>query len=168
MVDLHPAERAFRRHYAQVYRYLRRRTDDHHHAEELAQQVFAEAAEHLHRFRPGATPVLAWLYTVAQRRLADRARRAARAPETLAELEAARALPVEPDGYGPQVARALAAAIDSLPAQQREVVVLKLLEGRAFAEIAARVGASEAACKMRFARGLQALRDELARRGIEP
>ncbi len=38
------AERAFRRHYGQVYRYVRRRTGDHHRAEELTQQVFADAA----------------------------------------------------------------------------------------------------------------------------
>jgi len=38
------AETAFRRHYDQVYRYLRWRTHDHHRAEELTQQVFADEA----------------------------------------------------------------------------------------------------------------------------
>jgi len=34
-----PSERAFRRHYAEIYRYVRRRTGDEHQAEELTQQV---------------------------------------------------------------------------------------------------------------------------------
>ena len=36
---MNAAENAFRRHYDQVYRYLRWRTHDHHRAEELAQQI---------------------------------------------------------------------------------------------------------------------------------
>ena len=162
------AGRAFRRHYAQIYRYLRRRTGSDDEAEELAQAVFADAAARLESFRPGATPVLAWLYTVAQRRLADRARRATRAPDTIASLDAARAQPVAAPEYGPGVARALRGALAGLPDKQRRVVVLKLLEGRSFAEIARTVGATEAACKMRFARGLEAVRDELEREGISP
>jgi DNA-directed RNA polymerase specialized sigma24 family protein len=45
---------------------------------------------------------------------------------------------------------------------------MKLLEGRTFAEIAALVGASEPACKMRFARGLEAVRAQLREQGFEP
>ena len=66
------AEQAFRRHYGHVYRYLRRRTGDHHRAEDLAQQVFADAVRSL---RETESPSLAWLYTVAQRRFADEVRR---------------------------------------------------------------------------------------------
>jgi DNA-directed RNA polymerase specialized sigma24 family protein len=48
------------------------------------------------------------------------------------------------------------------------VIVLKLLRGLSFAEIGAEVGVSEAAAKMRFKRALEALREELIERGIEP
>lgn len=162
------AGNAFRRHYAQIYRFLRRRTGSDDVAEELAQTVFADAAAGLEQFKPGATPVLAWLYTVAQRRLVDRARASARTMETLALLEASRAHVVEDVDYGTDVARAIREAIEHLPPLQREVVLMKLFEGRRFAEIAARVGATEAACKMRFARGLEAMRDELRQKGVEP
>ena len=163
-----PAGSAFRRHYAQVFRYVRRRADSHEEAEDLAQAVFADASERLRDFEPGAPPVLAWLYTVARRRLADRGRLARRAPQTIAALDLVRLESTEQQPYGPRVAEALRHAIEALPPGQRQVVVLKLLEGRRFDEIARRVGASEAACKMRFARGLEALRTELERRGIEP
>ena len=161
-------EQAFRRHYHRIYRYLRRRTHTDDEAEELAQMVFVEAAARLEHFKPGATPVLGWLYTVAQRRLVDRARAAARRHETITGLDAARLAPVEEFAYGPAVARAIAGALGRLPEKQRQVAVMKLLEGRSFAEIAGRVGATEAACKMRFARALEALREELEREGITP
>jgi DNA-directed RNA polymerase specialized sigma24 family protein len=48
------------------------------------------------------------------------------------------------------------------------VVVERLLRGRSFAEIGRSVGATEEACRMRFMRGLQQLRRELERRGVEP
>ena len=55
-----------------------------------------------------------------------------------------------------------------MPDDQRRVVVWRLLEGRPFAEIAARLGTSEEACRMRFVRGLRALREEFEREGATP
>jgi RNA polymerase sigma-70 factor, ECF subfamily len=161
-------ESAFRRHYAQIYRYVRRRSATHEDAEDLAQMVFVEAAARLDQFKPGATPVLAWLYTVAQRRLADAARRARRGGEALAELDSDRLRVIDGAEYGLGVARAIGRAISDLPERQRRVVMMKLLEGRSFAEISAQLGATEAACKMRFARGLEALRDRLEQEGMGP
>jgi RNA polymerase sigma-70 factor, ECF subfamily len=63
---------------------------------------------------------------------------------------------------------ALRKAIARLPRGQREVVVLKLIEGRSFAEIGDRLDASPAACKMRLVRALEALRAELEKEGITP
>ena len=155
------AERAFRRHYGQVYRYVRRRTRDHDRAEELTQQVFADAAAAL---KEHPSSPLAWLYTVAQRRFADEARERLRAQLVpLRDLEGD-----APREYGPGVAAALNEALASLPNGQRDVVVLKLLRGLRFAEIGSRIGVTEDAAKMRFVRALQALRSELEQRGIEP
>jgi RNA polymerase sigma-70 factor, ECF subfamily len=150
------ADDAFRRHYAEIYRFVRRRTGDHHRAEELTQQVFADAAAAL---RADGRPPIAWLYAVARRRFADAARRNARAP---AALDA----PAVAD-YGPRLVDALRAALERLPEAQREVVVLKLWRGAPFAEIARLLGVSEEAARMRFSRGLAALRAVLIEEGIE-
>ena len=69
------AELAFRRHHAQIYRYLRRRTRDADRAEDLAQEVFADAAAALGTGDWQPASMLAWLHTIAQRRFADEARR---------------------------------------------------------------------------------------------
>jgi RNA polymerase sigma-70 factor (ECF subfamily) len=154
------AELAFRRHYGDVYRFVRRRSPSWVDAEDVTAEVFADAAKGLDRFEPGATPVLAWLYTVAQRRLADEARRRAGAPPP----EIVR----EEREYGPSVTAALRNALGSLPETQRAVVVLKLVEGRSFREVAERLELTEAACKMRFSRALERLREELEKEGVEP
>ena len=154
------AERAFRRHYGQVYRYVRRRTLDHDRAEELTQQVFADAAAGL---KEHSSPTLSWLYTVARRRFADDARSRLRA-QVVPLRDADEDVPRE---YGPEVAAVLSEALAALPGGQRDVVVLKLLRGLRFAEIARRLEVSEDAAKMRFVRGLQTLRFELEQRGIE-
>ena len=59
------AEQAFRRHHAQIYRYLRRRTGDPDRAEDLAQEVFADAAAALSRGDWEPDSMIAWLYTIA-------------------------------------------------------------------------------------------------------
>lgn len=152
-------ERAFRDHYGQVYRYLRRRTGDPERAEDLAQQVFADAAAALPDFGDDAPSPLAWLYTVARRRFVDETRRRVRSPE----LEAATAAE-----YGDDLKGTIVAAFGRLPEEQRAVLALKLLRGARFKEIAASLGIGEGAAKMRFVRALQALRAELEREGVEP
>ena len=156
------AESAFRRHYEHVYRYVRRRTHDHHRAEDLTQQVFADAVTALPE---SATPQLAWLYTVAQRRFADEARRDALARRVSGLGVVAEAQTRE---YGSEVTAALHSAMDRLAPGQREVVVLKLLRGAKFAEVGERLGISSDAAKMRFVRALEALRSELEEEGLRP
>ena len=159
-----PAADAFERHYGSVYRFLRRRAGGRDEAEDLTQEVFVAAVAALAEARVENPPPLRWLYTVAQRRLIDSARRNRLIP-VAAPMEDE---PVVVSVYGSEVAETLARAVAELPDAQRSVVVAKLWEGRSMAEIAARLGTSEAACKMRLARGLAQLRDRLQEEGVEP
>ena len=151
--------------YGEVFRFVRRHAASDSEAEEITQSVFAQAAARLDPVKPGSPPPLAWLYTVAQRRLIDAARRRTRMA-TL-PLRAASEQAAQPE-YGAEVAAALRKALAALPSAQREVVILRLVEGRRFAEIAERVGATEAACKMRFLRGLASVREVFEKEGIGP
>jgi RNA polymerase sigma factor (sigma-70 family) len=69
-----PLAVSYRRHFDDVYRFVRRRATSTE-AEDLTQEVFAAAAEALADARVEAPAPLAWLYTVARRRLVDLARR---------------------------------------------------------------------------------------------
>jgi RNA polymerase sigma factor (sigma-70 family) len=161
------AAEGLRRHYDLVLRFVRRRVRTSVEAEDLTQEVFADAAKALSQLAPLTDQqTLAWLYTVAKRRLIDESRREARRLHPIdAPLDLA---PTPESEYGPGVARAVGRIVSELPDAQREVVVMKLFEGRSFAEIGRRVGLTEAAAKMRFARGLEAVRAALREEGIAP
>jgi RNA polymerase sigma-70 factor, ECF subfamily len=154
---------AFRQHHDRVYRYLLRRTRDPLEAEELTQQVFADAAAALRYERPNS--ILAWLYTVAERRFVDEVRRRNRAPVVDGRAIETTASIAE---HVPEVRRALVNAVAALAPDQRQVVVMKLFRGYSFSEIATTLHVSEAACKMRFSRAIRAVRSALAEQGCEP
>jgi RNA polymerase sigma-70 factor (ECF subfamily) len=161
------ATASWRREYGSVYRYIRRRTASREDAEDVTQEVFVAAIRALGEARLEAEgPHLAWLYTVARRRLTDRLRRGSEA-SGLFDPESAVS---NPDGrsYGPAIVQALLEGLRSMNEAQRRIVVLKVFEGRSFAEIAAEVGATEEACRMRLSRGLSALRQHLEKKGVTP
>jgi RNA polymerase sigma-70 factor (ECF subfamily) len=106
--------------------------------------------------------------TVARRRLIDEHRRRNATDARIIPLDETRLEHRQPDDYGIDVARTLAAGVASLPAEQREVVVLKVIEGRRFAEIAVCLGVSEEACRTRLSRALRSLRARLEEEGITP
>jgi RNA polymerase sigma factor (sigma-70 family) len=159
-------EYAFRHHRTEIYRYLRRRTGNGDQAEELTQQVFFDAAITLSRMDASPGSLVGLLYTIARRRFADEVRRSGHHGEQVPLDEIDDELPA-PE-YGSNVGHAIHEAIAQLPDEQRRVVCLKLIEGCSFAEIANLTGVTEAAAKMRFQRGLAALRGELERHGIQP
>lgn len=162
------AEAAHRRYYSTVYRYVRRRTRSHEDAEDLTQGVFAEAVSSLGRTAEESGPTLAWLYTVAQRRIIDEHRRRCGAPAEVISLDAARVEYRPENAYGVDVTGAIAEAIAALPLEQQQVVVLKLIQGRRFNEIAGQLGISEQACRARLSRALRTLRERLDEEGIRP
>ena len=148
-----------------MFRFIRRRVRSAQDAEDLTQEVFANAAARLGEDRT-APPTLAWLYTVAQRRIADEARRHGRS-ETV-PLESAQSAAAHDDHYGEQVAQILDRGLAAMPEGQRRFAVGRLLQGRSFAELASDLGTTEEACRMRFMRALQHLREEFGKEGLEP
>jgi RNA polymerase sigma-70 factor (ECF subfamily) len=157
----------WRRQYASVYRFVRRRSSSREEAEDVTQEVFEAAIVALGEARLGAgEPPLAWLYTVARRRLVDRLRKGTYAPPVLLDVEELAG--GEERSYGPAIVESLLEGLRGLDESQRRVVVLKVFEGRSFAEIAVEVGASEEACRMRLSRGLAELRCQLEKKGVTP
>jgi RNA polymerase sigma-70 factor (ECF subfamily) len=134
-------------HYRKVFRFVRRRVGSTEDAEDVTQEVFANAAAALGGSEP-ESPTLAWLYTVARRRIVDQLRRPDRSRALSLELVGETA--AADRGYGEEVARALDAALASMPEGQGRVGAGRLLRGRSFADLGRELGASEEACRMRF------------------
>jgi RNA polymerase sigma factor (sigma-70 family) len=162
-----PGSRDLRRHYREIYRYVRRRSHSATDAEDVTQEVFADAARALGSLESGEAPPIGWLYKVARRRLADRARRVSRRRELMGET-ALELVEQPPPDYGWELGGTLRTGIERLPRPQQQVVVMKLVQGRSFAEIAAALDAGEGACRMRFVRGLEQLRTFLQDEEVTP
>ena len=159
------ADRSMASYYGDVYRFVRRRSATVEDAEDVTQAVFAAASLRMDELASDARPLLAWLYTVARRRLVDEQRRLARRGVV---VELTDDIAAAPAAYGDDVRTALAAALSELPDGQREVVVARLIEGRSFTEIGKKQSITETAARMRFSRGLTAIRVALLNEGVEP
>lgn len=154
----------YRRHVERVLRYFATRTDSAEQAADLMAETFASAFTAARRFRPGPEPPVAWLFTIAQRRLTD-ARRRGRI-----EHSARRRLALEPlvlDDADLQRIEELSAApeADSLLADlsplEREAVRLRIVDERSYDEIAASLKCSPLVVRQRVSRGLRRMRQGL-------
>ena len=151
----------FDRHFAEVYRYLRRRLGDELGAE-LAAETFLQAFRSRRRFAGGEASVLAWLFGIAanlvrmnHRRGERRLRAYARAAAGLSTYEPAIAIEdrLDAEALGPTLAAALA---DLSPAL-REVLVLHAWAGLSHQKIAEALGCSSAAVRTRLSRARRRL-----------
>jgi RNA polymerase sigma-70 factor (ECF subfamily) len=146
-----------------VYSYVASIVRDHYEAEDVTQQVFAKLTDSLARYEERGAPFLSWLVRLARNAAID-------------QLRSRRAIPVaDPiesetadDGEEADRRETLRSALDTLPEDQREIIMLRHLGGLAPAEIAARLGRSESAVNGLHHRGRRALRAELIRLGAAP
>lgn len=124
-------------------------------ADDLAQETFLRMIEARRTFRPGA-PFRPWLYGIARHVALDARRRGARRREVAVAEPPDR--PVAPHGEEHLDGLRLAELVGTLPPDQREVVWLARVEGLTSPEIAAVVGASPGAVKVRLHRATARLR----------
>jgi len=127
-------------------------------AEDLLQEVWVRAFTHAPGRSPGV-PLLAWLTVVTINAGRDHRRRVRRR-EQLQRLAAPFALttirPVPMPGLHPR--SRLWFAVGQLPALQREVVILRIVEGLSTAEVARVLGRAEGTVKASLSRALASLR----------
>jgi RNA polymerase sigma-70 factor (ECF subfamily) len=134
-------------------------------AEDLTQDVFVDLLLAARRRPPADTR--AWLARVAQRHAADTIGTAVRERAARARLEASQRMFPTGERGDLDARLSLQACLARLPAQQRRIVELRLVDGLSFSHCGLRLGLGEDAARMRFGRALGALRRELVRAGLE-
>ncbi len=158
----------YRRHLAAILAFFLRRTGDPELTADLTAEVFAAALLAAPRYQPGDLPELAWLYGIAGHKLADSRRRGR------VEDQARRRLALEPlqiddadlarveelASSGTESDR-LEKAMRSLPPEQRDAVVARVVNERPYSEIAGEMSCSELVVRQRVSRGLRALRSRI-------
>jgi len=174
--DARAFEVLVRRHRTPVFTFLVRLVGERARAEDLLQETFLRVV----RAAPGweeRARFSTWLYGIARNLAIDESRRAA--------FRRAEPLDRSAPGEDPPIARVasddpppdraaeaallrprLEAALASLPAEQREVFLLREQAGLAFREIAQATGAPENTVKSRMRYALEGLRAALESMGI--
>jgi RNA polymerase sigma-70 factor, ECF subfamily len=150
-------ERLYRRHRRDVYGAVLRDVRDPDEAEDVTQIAFLNA---FRAMRKGEEPTKprAWLVTIARNVIRRRYRELARRPQEVPlDPEVAAAL-TEVDG---PTAGEIAAALRRLPPSQRAVILLREIQGRSYAEIAAELDLSLAAVETLIFRARRSLSQEL-------
>jgi RNA polymerase sigma-70 factor (ECF subfamily) len=142
-------------------------------ARDLSQETLLKAYRALGSFKKEAR-FSSWLYQIALNVCRDRMRRRKARPQVSLD-EMMEAGEIAPLGRGPNplelieardLSRTVAAAVESLPPEQREVIVLKEYQGLTFLEIAQALDVPISTVKTRLYRGLGQLRQRLERQGI--
>lgn len=157
----------YRRHVDRVVAYSVRRCRDPHEVAELCAAVFLSVWERAGTFDPTRHDAGPWLVGIASNRFVD-LRRSDRRRLALRDRVATQRVvgPDDVDRLGERMdaARAaddLVAALDDLPASQREVMVLVALDGLTPTEAADAIGTNPTAVRMRLLRARRSMRARL-------
>jgi RNA polymerase sigma-70 factor (ECF subfamily) len=150
-----------------VWSLARRWSPDAHDAEDAVQEIFTTLWRTAGRFDPTRATEAGWVAMIARRRLIDRGRQRERLP-ALAPLEEGLDVADEASADPDQALRVAQARaiLDELPAQQRRMLELSLLDGRTHDEIARETGTPLGTVKSHIRRGLERARALLVARGL--
>jgi len=151
------------RYSGNVYAYVRGIVRADHDAEDVTQHVFAKLMTAIQSYERRSVPFLAWLLRMSHNAAIDHLR--AKTPTPCAEVFGED----ECDDYGvSERTTALRVAMETLPEEQRNVLMLRHLVGLTPPEIAVRLGRSESSVHGLHHRGRRSLQQELLRLGSGP
>ena len=149
----------YEQNFHRVYAYIARRVRDRAETQDLTAHVFHQALANLGKFKWKGSPFAAWLYRIASNAIADQAKRKMResSKQATPSAESSSAVDLE------EVERRarLFSAVDTLPEDQRRVIVMRFADEKSIREIADELGRSEGAVKQLQFRGLENLRNRL-------
>ena len=143
--------------FERVYAYAVRRVGNRAEAEDLTADVFHQALANLKRFEWRGIPFAAWLFRIAANLISDRWQRSGReVTDESGQIESAQVSPVEIEEVERRAT--LYRLVDTLPEEQRRVVVLRFVEHKSIKEVARQIRKTEGAVKQLQFRALSNLR----------
>ena len=143
--------------FERVYAYIVKRVGNRAESEDLTSEVFHQALANLKRFEWRGIPFAAWLFRIAANLISDRWQRSGReVTSDPAVMESVKASAAEIEEV--EWRATLFRLVDSLPAEQRRVVVLRFAEQKSIKEVAQEIRKTEGAVKQLQFRALSTLR----------
>lgn len=159
----------YRTHVDRIYRYIYYRVESQATAEDLTGEVFLRMLESLPGYQDRSVPLLVWLYRIAHARVIDHYRRSKRSSknEPIDDLD----LHTDDDMDAPMLANfkseQLHKAMQTLTDGQRQVIILRFIEGHNLERTAQLLAKTVDAVKAMQYRALQALGQALQKMGYK-
>ena len=126
-------------------------------AEDLTEEVFMKALQNLGTFQFREVPFSSWLYRIAHNHLIDHIRTVKKQPQV--NIDDAQHLLFERDRLDGRLDRqTLSHALAKITQDQRQIVLMRIVQGLSITETAKAVGKSEDSVKQLQSRGLKALK----------
>ncbi|MFM1997539.1 MAG: polymerase sigma factor SigW [Planctomycetota bacterium] len=122
-------------HVEVLYRVAFRLLGDPHDAEDVVQDAFRSAWVSRHRFDPERSE-RAWLLAILRRRAADHWRRTDGRQQPATDRMTEQAAPADPDPFSDELSAVLQRALDVLPRELRETLLLVVVGGLTHQEAA--------------------------------
>jgi RNA polymerase sigma-70 factor, ECF subfamily len=145
--------------FGRVYAYVVRRVRDRAEAEDVTAEVFHQALANLKRFEWRGIPFAAWLFRIAANLISDRWQRSGREISDDEKIDTAQVSPAEIEEVERRAM--LFKLVDTLPAEQKNVVVLRFVEQKSIKEVAREIRKTEGAVKQLQFRALTTLRTRM-------
>jgi len=142
--------------FERVYAYVLRRVGNRTETEDVTSEVFHHALANLKRFEWRGIPFAAWLFRIAANLISDRWQKTGREVEDDAAIESAQVSPAAIEEVERRAT--LYRLVETLPAEQQRVVVLRFVEQKSIKEVAREIRKTEGAVKQLQFRALSSLR----------
>jgi RNA polymerase sigma-70 factor (ECF subfamily) len=142
--------------FERVYAYVVKRVENRAESEDLTAEVFHQALANLKRFEWRGIPFAAWLFRIAANLITDRWQRSGREVSDEASIGSAQVSPVEIEEVERRAT--LFRLVETLPAEQKRVVVLRFVEQKSIKEVASAIRKTEGAVKQLQFRALSTLK----------
>jgi len=146
----------YENNFERVYAYVARRVGNREEAQDVTADVFHQALVGLRRFEWRGLPFVAWLLGIAANVLSDRWQRVAKRQEVVTD-------DLEQVGIEDDIEQRamLYQLVETLPDDQRRVIIRRFVGQKSLREIATELGRSEGAIKQLQLRALQNLRERI-------
>ncbi len=146
----------YENNFERVYAYVAHRVRNREEAQDLTSEIFHKALASLPRFEWRGLPFVAWLLGIAANVLSDRWQLVTKQQEVVTD-------DLEQIGMEDDVEQRamLYQLVDSLPIDQRQVILWRFVGQKSLREIATELGRSEGAIKQLQLRALQNLRERM-------
>jgi RNA polymerase sigma-70 factor (ECF subfamily) len=149
----------YQRYVENIYRYLFVRMGDKKDAEDLAEEVFFRSFQSLGRYRERGWPFSAFLYRVAHNMLIDYYRsQKMNVPLSASEPKPDSLRPLDDHVIQDEELKTLRVAIDDLPSNYREVIILRVILSLPTAIVAKWMDQTEVSTRVLLHRALEMLR----------